>query len=189
MTAWPVMFAGVELRAVARVSIILIPAIIFFRLGSKQKSILDFFQLRENWIRGVIVGSGVALLYFSLDWAMNFSSRLNSLHLPVGFSIWFNFILGSPLAEEAFFRGVLLQELKGSMGTIGATLISAFAFTLLHVPQWTLLDQQSGTALLSLSVSIFTYGIIFALLLNFTRSLWAPLSAHWLNNFILLATE
>jgi membrane protease YdiL (CAAX protease family) len=93
------------------------------------------------------------------------------------------------LAEAAFFRGVLLPELRTNMGTTWATVVSAFAFSLLHLPQWLILDRLFGVELLSLFGTIFTYGVIFALLVNLTRSLWAALLPHWINNFILQALD
>ena len=187
MAAWPQIFALPAVRAIARVSIVFIPAVIFYLMGNREKSIYDYFLLRDNWVKGVVVGSGFAILYFSIFLWRNFDAGQSAFHLPLGFSIWFNFIVGSPFAEEIFFRGLLLQELKAVMGTTKATLISAFAFGFLHLPQWLILDNLHGVELLSIFISIFTYGIIFALLVNLTRSLWASLIPHWINNFILLA--
>ncbi len=185
MATWPQFFAISTVRAIARVSIIFIPAVVFYLMGNREKSIFDYFLLRENWVRAVILGSSIAILYFSIGWLVN--TERSSFHFPMEFSIWFNFILGSPLAEEMFFRGVLLQELRAVIGTSWATLVSAFAFALLHLPQWLILDNLFGVELLSLFVTIFAYGIIFALFVNSTRSLWASLFPHWINNFILLA--
>jgi len=189
MMKWPQIFALSTVRALARVFIVLIPAVVFYFRGNREKPIFDYFLLRENRVRGLILGGGIAILYFSMDWLVNHSLRQNSFHIPMGFSIWFNFILGSPFAEEAFFRGVLLQELRTIIGTIWATLVSAFAFALLHLPQWLILDNLFGVELLSLFGTIFVYGVIFAIFVNLTRSLWASLLPHWINNFILLAIQ
>ncbi|MCB0037385.1 MAG: CPBP family intramembrane metalloprotease [Anaerolineales bacterium] len=187
MVEWPQIFALPSVRAIARVSIVFVPAMIFYLRGNYENSIFDYFLLRKNWVQGVIFGVGIATLYFSLGWLVNGDTRQSAFHFPTGFSIWVNFILGSPLAEEAFFRGVLLQELRTAMGTTLATVVSAFAFTLLHLPQWLILDNLFGVELLSLSLTIFTYGIIFAIFVNLTQSLWASLLPHWINNFILQA--
>lgn len=186
MATWPQIFAHSTIRAIARVFIVFIPAVIFYLTGDRSKHILDYFLLRENWMRGAILGCGFAALYFSLYLSFNFDFRQGSFHIPTGFAIWFNFILGSPLAEETFFRGVLLQELQRTMGITWATIVSAFAFALLHLPQWLILDHLWGIELLSSLATIFIYGIIFALFVNRTRSLWASLIPHWINNFILL---
>ena len=187
MAVWPQIFALPAVRAIARVSIVFIPAVTFYFMGNREKPIYDYFLLRDHWVKGVVVGVGFAILYFSIFLWRNVDFGQSAFHLPVGFSIWFNFIVGSPFAEEIFFRGLLLQELKTVMGTTKATLLSAFAFGLLHLPQWLILDNLHGVELLSLFITIFTYGIIFALLVNLTKSLWAALIPHWINNFILLA--
>lgn len=187
MVKWPQIFALPPVRAIARVSIVFVPAIVFYLTGNHENSIFDYFLLRENWVRGVILGGGIAILYFSIYWLVNLDAQQTAFHFPIGFSIWINFILGSPLAEEAFFRGVLLQELRTIMGTTWATVVSAFAFALLHLPQWLILDNLFGVELLSLFLTIFTYGIVFAFFVNLTRSLWASLFPHWINNFILQA--
>jgi len=187
MVAWPHVFGLPGIRAIARVSIVLLPALAFYLTGNREKSMLDYFQLREYWKRGVIVGAGVAILYFSIAWEARSDGGQITFHFPAGFAIWFNFILGSPLAEEAFFRGVLLQELQTRLGSTWAILLSAGAFALLHLPQWVILDNLVGADLLSSFTTIFVYGVVFAFLVTRTRSLWASLLPHWINNFILFA--
>lgn len=182
-------FAVPSVRAVARVTIVLIPALLFYWGERGERPFLDYFLLRDNWLRGVLIGGGFAILYFSVDWFLNFEARMSAFHIPTGFAIWFNFIVGSPFAEELFFRGVLLQELRKLLGAAWATIISAIAFTLLHLPQWLILDNLAAAETVSLSMSIFSYGIIFALLMITTKSLWGALLPHWINNFILLAIE
>jgi membrane protease YdiL (CAAX protease family) len=105
--------------------------------------------------------------------------------MPIGFSTWFNYIIGSPLAEEILYRGVLFQYLSQHMTLWRAALLSTAAFTLLHIPVWILLNEFSAPQLMTSVLQIAAYGIVFALLCRFTRSLWAPLTAHWLNNLIL----
>ena len=174
-------------RAVARVSIVVIPAVFFYITDKQEKSIYDYFLFRENWQKGILLGGGIAVLYFGLVWLFNSETIQISFHFPVSFSIWLNFILGSPFAEEMFFRGILLQELRTILGSAWAILISAFAFALLHLPQWLILDNLFGVELLSMFSTMFIYGIIFAILVNLTRSLWSSLIPHWINNFILFA--
>lgn len=99
MVQWPQIFALPPVRAIARVSIVFVPAIVFYLTGNRKKSIFDYFSLRENWVRGVILGGGIAILYFSIDWLLNIDARQGAFHFPLGFSIWINFIVGSPLAN------------------------------------------------------------------------------------------
>ncbi|MFK7801995.1 MAG: lysostaphin resistance A-like protein [Anaerolineae bacterium] len=189
MMAWPQAFAIPDLRAIVRVLIVFIPAIAFYSTGDQKQRFLYYFLLREHWLRGVLVGAGIALLYFGVDWGLNLEDRLGTFIFPAGFVIWFNFILGSPLAEELFFRGMFLHELKVHLNPIWATVISALAFAMLHVPQWLFLSDQTGIEILSSFVSIFIYGVLFAVLVIWTKSLWASIVPHWINNFMLLTVS
>lgn len=155
MAGWPDLFAIPALRALVRVSVVFVPALLYHWRGPREQSFGDFIQLRGHWRRGVLVGGGVAVAYFLIGWASGFGSNQTALQIPSGFALWFNFILGSPVAEEAFFRGVLLKELSPVLGTAHAILISTLAFALLHLPQWAILSQQSGLALLSSFATIF----------------------------------
>ncbi len=188
MARWP-LFATPELRALARVGAVLLPAALFYRRHRRDQPLVDYFRLRERWPRGVLIGAGCAALYFSVAVLVAPAARQAALHIPTDFAAWFNFILGSPLAEELLFRGVLLRELSERLGLALATLASACAFTLLHVPQWTILEHQDGLELLTSSCAIFVYGLLFAVLVSATRSLWASIVPHWINNFILLAAR
>jgi membrane protease YdiL (CAAX protease family) len=187
MVLWPAVFAQAVLRALARVSIVLLPALVFYFNQHNKQSLKDYFLLRENGLYGVFIGAGVVLLYFGLRWWGNYPAVYSAFKLPKGFALWLNFIIGSPLAEELFFRGIVFKELQKMMGVSKAAILSALAFGAIHVPQWMLLDDLYGIELMSVFGSIFIYGVIFAFLVYFTKSLWAALLPHWINNFILLA--
>lgn len=182
MKVMPLPFAHDDLRAVVRVAVVLLPAL-YYVIRHQPLPIADALQLRQNWRKGVLVGGGVALVYLALITALD--PRPVVLKIPVGFSTWFNYIIGSPLAEEVLYRGVLFQNLSQRLSLWKTTLISTATFTLLHLPVWILLNEFSAAQLISSALQIAAYGIVFALLCRFTRSLWAPLTAHWLNNLIL----
>lgn len=71
----------------------------------------------------------------------------------------------TPIWEELFFRGVIYGAARGRLGRVGATLVSATVFALVHgVP--ILLPYM--TAL----------GLCLALLREFHADLWGPLALH-----------
>ena len=185
MEKWPQIFTIPAIRGIARVSILFVSTVYFYFNGNRDKSILDYYMLRENWKRGVLIGCGIAFLYFGFAWLINNNGNPRSFTFPIGFSLWFNFIIGSPFAEELFFRGLLLQELSTILGPKKAIIVSSFSFALFHLPQWLILDHLIGKEVLSLFVTIFVYGIIFSILVKLTRSLWGSIFPHWINNFIL----
>jgi membrane protease YdiL (CAAX protease family) len=182
MKVTPLPFAHENLRAVVRVAVVLLPAL-YYVIRHQPLPIADALQLRQNWRKGVLVGGGVALVYLVLITALD--PRAVVLKMPIGFSTWFNYLIGSPLAEEILYRGVLFQYLSQHMTLWRAALLSTAPFTLMHIPVWILLNEFSAAQLMTSVLQIAAYGIVFALLFRFTRSLWAPLTAHWLNNLIL----
>lgn len=83
-------------------------------------------------------------------------------------------VVVAPLAEELFFRGFVFAGLRERYGWVKAALISAAAFSLLHL--------QPVQAL-----PIFLLGFIFALLYEKSRSLWPAIAMHATVNAIGLA--
>ncbi len=79
----------------------------------------------------------------------------------------------APIAEEIFFRGFLYGGLRGRIGVIGAVIVSALFFTILHFT----LDQF---------IPIFVLGVFLAGLYETTGSLWPGIFLHAANNGISL---
>ncbi|GAB5493287.1 MAG: hypothetical protein Phog2KO_35020 [Phototrophicaceae bacterium] len=184
MNIAPEPFANDMPRALARVFVVLLPAI-FHILRQKDVPKLDYLQLKENWLQGFLIGVLIASIYLAFTIATTMENPM--IALPVAPAIWFNFIIGSPFAEELLFRGVLFNELNRVTSSYLAIIISALLFAILHLPVWIILDGMPIGLLAQNFIQIFIYGLIFAMMMKFTKSLWTPLSAHWLNNFILLS--
>jgi membrane protease YdiL (CAAX protease family) len=180
MRLLPEPFANVYLRGLFRISILLVPAYLFLRKSGT--SWLDRWYLRVNWRRGVFVGLVVAALFLSFSYFVQSREVELVWHLPVKVDTWFNWIIGSPFAEEVWFRAVLFNEIKRKHGLFYALLGSSLMFGLLHLPTWIILDGMSGVLLVQSFGNIFLYGFVFALLFRATGSLWASLVPHWLNN-------
>jgi membrane protease YdiL (CAAX protease family) len=76
------------------------------------------------------------------------------------------------LGEELFFRGALFSIIKDWTGKKHLTIfITAFLFSAIHMQFYGFLPR-------------FLLGMGFGYLLIFTRSIWAPIWAHFLNNAI-----
>lgn len=78
-------------------------------------------------------------------------------------------VLLVPLAEEVFFRGFMLSGLAGSLGTVGAAIVSSLVFALFHIDPKVMLP-------------IFVTGLLFAWLYNRTGSVWSCSAAHAMQN-------
>ena len=76
-----------------------------------------------------------------------------------------------PFAEELFFRGFILAALVGPLGPLRAAAVSSALFAAAHL--------SVGAA-----VPAFVAGLLLAWLYLRTRSIWPPVTAHALQNFI-----
>lgn len=83
-------------------------------------------------------------------------------------------IIGAPIAEELFFRGLLQRSLLRRMGPVPAVLISATAFGLSHF------QVVQLPALVAL-------GLVLGALAHRTRSLGPPILAHAAFNAVTMA--
>lgn len=84
-------------------------------------------------------------------------------------------IIGTGLAEELLFRGVLQQNMEKMLGPLTAILLSSLLFTSLHIGWQSYMDL-----LFVFGVSLF-YGLAFYK----TRCLWGVTLSHGINNAML----
>jgi membrane protease YdiL (CAAX protease family) len=81
-------------------------------------------------------------------------------------------VAGAALSEELLFRGVIFAGFRKSMPFWAAALISSFLWALLHL----------AAANFAVVIVLAIFGIVLAWLYERTGSLWAPISAHAINN-------
>lgn len=79
--------------------------------------------------------------------------------------------VAAPFTEEIFFRGFVYGGLRGSIGVIGAMIVSAVFFTALHFT-------------LELFLPIFVLGLILTWLYEYTGSLYPGMFLHAANNAV-----
>jgi membrane protease YdiL (CAAX protease family) len=137
-----------------------------------------YLRLREHWKRGVVVG--VALGVINLAGTM-IRIPPSGWHGPY---ITWNSILGSSIlvgfVEEIPFRGFLLRKLEERFTFWPALVISSLLFLAIHIPGWLMLGAFS----ISNAVFVFVFGALMGIVLRYSKSLWAPIIAHSLNDFI-----
>jgi len=114
--------------------------------------------------------------------AIRYRSQVFHFTLPRDAATWLNPILTAPVAEEILFRGVVLKVLLGSYREVWALTISAVLFVLIHVPYWVMAGEHSFANLPGMFLSIFVLGLWFGFLFCRSRSLWASLICHTVNN-------
>ena len=80
----------------------------------------------------------------------------------------------APICEEVVFRGYLYPAVKRFVGPWVSALSTALMFSAAH---------GSVSAL----VPLFVFGLALVALYEFTGSIWAPMAAHFLFNFVTVA--
>ena len=139
-------------------------------------NVLEYLQLKRHWRRGVIVGLALA--------AIDFLGTIVRIGPPTGSSasVTWNSILGTSILvgvfEEIPFRGFMLQKLQERLDFATSTVISSFLFVGAHVPGWIMLGSLTAHNVLY----VFAFGVVMAIILRYSRSLWAPIITHSLND-------
>jgi membrane protease YdiL (CAAX protease family) len=82
--------------------------------------------------------------------------------------------LGIALSEEIMFRGYAFQRAIRGMGTIGAQLVFAVLFVVVHLPN----QGMSGATLVLAMLSIFLASLMFGYCYLRTNSLALPIGLH-----------
>jgi hypothetical protein len=140
---------------------------------------LDYLRLRGTVARGLLWTAGLSIADLLLGIA------LYGLPHLTGRAITWNNVLSASVAvgfvEEIPFRGLIYRWFCEQTDVWIALLASSLFFTLFHLPGWLLLSHAiSGVVL----VQVFFTGIVLALAVQFSRSLWSAILAHSFNDFL-----
>ena len=138
----------------------------------------DYLKLSTNWRRGIVVGLAATLLNFVAS-----AIRSGGPDIDVHALTWNNVLSTSILIgfiEEVPYRGFMLQKLQERMGLWPAFLISSLLFLGIHFPGWILLRMFDP----AVAVSVFIFGLVMGVVFHYSRSLWAVVIAHSLNDFL-----
>ena len=139
-------------------------------------NVLEYLQLTQHWRRGVIVGLALSVI--------NFLGTVARIGLPVwsGAHITWNSILGTSILvgvfEEIPFRGFMLQKLQERLDFVPSMVLSSIFFAGAHVPGWIMLGSPTANNIMY----VFAFGVVMAIILRYSRSLWAPIITHSLND-------
>jgi membrane protease YdiL (CAAX protease family) len=94
-----------------------------------------------------------------------------------------NILIIAPVLEELIYRGILLQSLvKTRLGFWGAAVLTSLAFAAMHAPYDSVLN------VLLRVVPVFFTGMVLALALRQTGSLWVCIALHTTVNGIALTS-
>ena len=139
---------------------------------------LEFLKLKQNWRRGLLVGLTLSLLIFLINLL-----RYGVPHPGRPLFTWNSFLNTTILIgffEEIPFRGFTLQKFEQRFGFWVANLITSLLFLLMHLPGWVSLHILTAYNV----ISIFIFAAVMAIAFKIGKSLWGPIIAHSLNDFI-----
>lgn len=85
-------------------------------------------------------------------------------------------VIAAPVLEEVFFRGFVFAGFRGRYGWWKAALLSAAIFAAIHIQPLAF-------------VPLFLAGFLFAFLYHYSKSIWLPITMHFLMNFMALMGE
>lgn len=163
----------------AKLLIWIIPSIIFLRLS--EKSLGDVFGT-QNLRRTIIYGGGFGIL-FSL---MNILAKTFVFHTPfISYTSALTFVsavLISPIVEEVFFRGAVLNGFLDSYSFKTANSLTAVFFLLIHFPGWYFQGNLVNNLTSQIAFTVFLLGLIFGYIAYKSNSIIGAMIAHSLNN-------
>ena len=158
-----------------RLLIWVLPVFVYLRYID-HVNVLDYLQLKQNWRRGVIVGLTVSVINLLGTMVRIGQPDWGSAHVT-----W-NSILGTSILvgvfEEVPFRGFVLQKLQERFDFVTSTVISSMLFVGAHIPGWIMLGSLTAYKVFY----IFAFGAVMAIIFRYSKSLWAPIITHSLND-------
>ena len=113
----------------------------------------------------VTVVNAISMLFVD-NTVVAISNEILAIPFPVAF---FMIAVFGPFSEEFVFRGIIFQGYRKDGNTLGAILLSALAFSFMHMN-----FNQAGYA--------FVIGIALAFVMLATNSFWAPMIMHLIIN-------
>jgi membrane protease YdiL (CAAX protease family) len=160
-----------------RLLVWVLPVFLYLRLIDRVDPV-EYLKLKENWKQGVIFGVILSIIIFLASMA-----RFGVPHLIIQSLTW-NGLLSSSLLigffEEIPYRGFILQKFEERYGFWVANLLSSLLFLSIHLPGWISLHLLSVYNV----VFVFAFGVLMAIVFKVCMSLWGPVLAHSLNDFM-----
>lgn len=168
---------------------IIFAAIVLVYSGAKKVNFIEASKVKFKfniWYLLTSIALGVGLLYgFSMfvnltDFSILKLTGIKSASLPIAIdSIGMLFVgilifaILPAIVEEFLFRGIIFNGLKQKFSAIGAITLSALMFTIMHLNIYQVVYQ-------------FALGIILALVVYYTGSIFYSMVVHFINNFFIV---
>ena len=172
---------------IAQLCVFLLPCAFFFAIRSiGQKTSLSEYKFKAfspkmtgfvlSCIPTLVFGN-MLIKYLSLVYlGQTDSSAINASGSSDFLYILLSSVLVPAICEEILLRGIVYTEYEKRVGTFGAVVGSSFLFALIHF------DGMDF-------IPCLYAGIILAVSVHITRSLFAPIILHLINNFICIYSD
>lgn len=172
----------------------LVAAIIVF-ITKKRKYDMTMAYFRPVSVSKLLLGFGLAL---ALGLSLFVTEQFFSEEVKAAFDTFYvstlensgwgylvlSGLIAAPLVEEMFFRGVVFTWWREKTNLVVAVIVSAAAFTLIHF-YFLIIPGVAGWIA---SGQVFLFGVLAALLVIWTRSLWPSIVAHSTFNLIAIGS-
>lgn len=167
-----------------------LPVLILLRFVYRSNP-LSYLKLEDNAVNGImwgtIIGFAVAVYHFVRFFFMGDGI----LRLDIDMYTWIHRIILIGFTEEVVFRGFIMQKLNEELEFMFANGISAVLFLLIHLPGWYsegLIQPGRMTYFYMSAGFVLVFGLVQGYLLKRTKSLWACMIVHSINNLITIMT-
>lgn len=147
----------------------------------------SYLKLTDNILKGLLWGIAVGALLVLYHIARSFIMGDGKFYFDIDIYTWIHRIILIGITEEVVFRGFILQKLTEEFEFIYANAISAILFMLIHFPRWYvdgLMSKGKMEYFLAGAVFVLAFGLLQGYVLKRTRSLWACMIIHSMNNLI-----
>lgn len=161
----------------------------FLLLAAKQKQEgaippKQLFGFHFHW-KSFLPALALSTLYILCGMLLTHSGWWISPTLPIAQELGKLLIVG--FVEELVYRGFGLNRLSSFLSGRAANLISSLFFAALHLPAYFIRGYRgipfSGAAMLTQAISAFILGLIFGLIFQKSKSVWAPAIIHFWYDF------
>lgn len=149
-----------------------------FGLGYRASDLwLSDRKKGRHYLAGFFVGAGLFAAYMAIAVISRQLSPVGRGSLSLSDSLLFIPAFGiQSFEEELFSRGILQRAFKNRWGTWPSIMVPSLIFTILHI-------FNDGIHILA-ALNIFIVGIVFALMVYATDSLWLAGVAHAAWNYV-----
>jgi membrane protease YdiL (CAAX protease family) len=139
---------------------------------------VEYLQLSHHWKRGLTYGVILAGINFAGILVQTPPAKWHGPYITWNSILSTSILIG--FFEEIPFRGFILQKLEERTSFWVAAIISSLLFAAIHIPGWI----RFGALTTYNAVSVFIFGVVMAIVFRYSKSLWAPIIAHSLNDFV-----